>query len=104
MPNNIVHFEIGCRDTDSAAKFYGALFDWKPRSEGAIATVGTHEGISGHIGSLGHDWTATTPSSPVTLNISLHHALNNVSRIVLTGKQRNDLQRSRKLAENREQG
>ena len=28
MPNPVVHFEIGCVDTEAQQKFYGTLFDW----------------------------------------------------------------------------
>jgi len=35
MPNKIVHFEIGCRNRERTAKFFGALFGWKMEEGGA---------------------------------------------------------------------
>ena len=55
MPNHIVHFEIGCRDTAAAVQFYGALFDWELKAEAGIVRIGTGDGVGGHIGSLGHE-------------------------------------------------
>lgn len=55
MPNPIVHFEIGCRDTPAAAKFYSSLFDWDLKPDGDIVRIGTGEAVGGHLGSLGHE-------------------------------------------------
>ena len=54
----IVHFEIGCRNTEKAQKFYNALFGWKTELFGPTAMVDTQAGgtgIGGHINSLGHE-------------------------------------------------
>jgi predicted enzyme related to lactoylglutathione lyase len=56
MPAPVVHFEIGCRDTEKAKKFYGPLFGWEFQSYGPAAMVNpTAPGIGGHINSLGHE-------------------------------------------------
>lgn len=56
MPNSIVHFEIGCRDTEKASAFYGGLFDWQMKDTGPMKTIlAGPGGIGGHITSLGHE-------------------------------------------------
>jgi uncharacterized protein len=50
MPNPIVHFEIGCRDSARTQQLYGELFDWK-----IDATSIQGAGIGGHITALGHE-------------------------------------------------
>ena len=55
MPNPVVFFEIGCRDVQSTANFYGSLFDWQ-LPEGAMGRqIHPGEGIPGQIVSLGHE-------------------------------------------------
>jgi len=54
MPNPVVHFEIGCRDTTRTRKLYQDLFDWKIQGAGPAATI-AEAGISGHITALGHE-------------------------------------------------
>ncbi|MBL8764746.1 MAG: VOC family protein [Phycisphaerae bacterium] len=64
MPSPIVHFEIGCQNSEKAKKFYGDLFGWTFDSYGPAAMVsnighgpdGTKrsDGIGGHLNSLGH--------------------------------------------------
>ena len=53
----VVHFEIGCPDSEQAQTFYSELFDWQITANGAAATVttGSGRGISGHIAALGHE-------------------------------------------------
>ena len=53
----VVHFEIGCRETEKTAKFYSDLFDWKTSAYGPAAMIDTAagQGIQGHINSLGHE-------------------------------------------------
>ena len=57
MPNPVVHFEIGCRDSERTQKFYSSLFDWKIEQAGpaAMISTGSDEGIAGHISALGHE-------------------------------------------------
>ena len=53
----VVHFEIGCPDSEQACAFYSKLFDWKIESNGGSARVstGSGDGIPGHITALGHE-------------------------------------------------
>lgn len=57
MPNPVVHFEIGCRDTQKTQDFYSHLFDWKVQQQGPAGMINTGApgGITGHITSLGHE-------------------------------------------------
>lgn len=64
MPVPIVHFEIGCRDSDKAKKFYGALFGWEFMAMGPaqmVTNIGAKPdgsggmGIGGHLNALGHE-------------------------------------------------
>jgi predicted enzyme related to lactoylglutathione lyase len=50
MPNPIIHFEIGCRDSGRTQELYRNLFDWKID---AMSIQGA--GISGHVTALGHE-------------------------------------------------
>lgn len=54
----VVHFEIGCRNSEKNAKFYRELFGWKTEAYGPAQMVDTgagSTGINGHINSLGHE-------------------------------------------------
>lgn len=57
MGNEVVFFEIGCRNRGATSEFYKGLFDWSVQSgEHADAvTVSDEHGINGHITSLGHE-------------------------------------------------
>ncbi len=57
MGNPIVHFEIGCSDSEKTQAFYSELFDWKIESHGPAAMIssGGEVGIGGHISALGHE-------------------------------------------------
>lgn len=57
MPQPVVHFEIGCRDSAKTSEFYSKLFDWKIEQMGPAGMIntGSTEGIQGHITSLGHE-------------------------------------------------
>ena len=56
MPNPVVHFEIGCRDTEATEKSYADLFGWSILREGQASMIAAEEGgIRGHITSLGHE-------------------------------------------------
>jgi uncharacterized protein len=56
MGRPVVHFEIGCRDTEKTQAFYAKLFDWKIESMGPAAMIAPDpSGIGGHISALGHE-------------------------------------------------
>lgn len=59
MPNPVVHFEIGCINTEAQQKFYGTLFDWEiiPTSEEWNYGLVQHSegGIGGGISDSGED-------------------------------------------------
>jgi len=56
MGRPVVHFEIGCRDTQKTQDFYTKLFDWKIQSMGPAAMIAPDPpGIGGHISALGHE-------------------------------------------------
>ena len=59
MPNPVVHFEIGCINTDAQQKFYASLFDWEitPASEEWNYGLVQHSegGIGGGISDSGDD-------------------------------------------------
>ena len=56
MPNPVVHFEIGCRDSEKTQRFFSELFNWKiePAGPAAMISTGSDDGIAGHITALGH--------------------------------------------------
>jgi len=53
----VVHFEIGCRDSEKTQAFYSELFGWSVlRSQhSAMVSTGSKDGIQGHITALGHE-------------------------------------------------
>ena len=53
----VVHFEIGCRDSEKTQAFYGDLFGWTMTAHGPAAMIatGSEAGIQGHINALGHE-------------------------------------------------
>lgn len=57
MGQPVVHFEIGCRDSEKTAEFFSRLFDWQmqPAGPATMINTGTSGGIHGHISSLGHE-------------------------------------------------
>ena len=58
MPMPIVSVEIGCRDKEKTAAFYGEVFGWTFSPYGTHATqfdTGSEAGIQGHITALGHE-------------------------------------------------
>ncbi len=57
MPNPVVHFEIGCRESARTQKFFADLFGWKiePMGPAVMISTGSDEGIAGHITALGHE-------------------------------------------------
>ena len=57
MGQPVVHFEIGCRDSDKTSDFYARMFDWQmqPMGPATMINTATSSGIHGHISSLGHE-------------------------------------------------
>jgi|ERR1051325_8911788 predicted enzyme related to lactoylglutathione lyase len=71
MPNPVVHFEIGCRDSAKTTDFYSQMFDWKMQPYGPASMIdtgvtGVGPSINGHINSLGHE-----PHNYVTIYIQV---------------------------------
>ncbi len=58
MGRPVVHFEIGCRDTQRTQAFYRELFGWTTEPYGPSSLriqTGSERGIQGHLTSLGHE-------------------------------------------------
>lgn len=56
MPQPVVHFEIGCRDSARSQSFYASLFDWQIQAAGPAAMIAAGPGgIPGHFTALGHE-------------------------------------------------
>ena len=57
MGNPVVHFEIGCRDSDKTQEFYSKIFGWDITEQGPAKMVntGSKDGIHGHISVMGHE-------------------------------------------------
>jgi len=55
MPNPVVHFEIGCRESKETQDFYAKLFGWKIQQAGPAAMIDTGGAVTGHITELGHE-------------------------------------------------
>lgn len=56
MPHPVVHFEVGCRNSQATQEFYFRMFDWKIQAMGPAAMIaGEPGGIAGHISALGHE-------------------------------------------------
>jgi len=56
MGRPVIHFEIGCRDSQKTQEFYKKMFDWKIEAFGPAAMIAAESnGIAGHITSLGHE-------------------------------------------------
>jgi predicted enzyme related to lactoylglutathione lyase len=52
----VVHFEIGCRNSEATAEFYRSVFSWSINAMGpANMIAAADQGIGGHITSLGHE-------------------------------------------------
>jgi len=55
MAHPVVHFEIGCKDSEKTQQFYSNLFGWKIQQAGPAAIIDTGSGPTGHITALGHE-------------------------------------------------
>ena len=78
MAHPVVHFEIGCRDSQATQNFYKDLFGWKLEAFGPAAMIdtGVKDGIQGHINSLGHE-----PHQYVTIYILVEDIDAHLTRI-----------------------
>ncbi len=63
MPAPVVHFELGFKNSQKAATFYGPLFGWEFHAAGPAMMLGNigpmapkpTPGIGGHFNALGHE-------------------------------------------------
>jgi len=58
MGDPVVHFEIGCRDKERAAKFFEDCFGWSTSPYGDLGKLidtAAGKGVGGHITALGHE-------------------------------------------------
>ena len=55
MANPVVHFEIGCRQSQKTQEYYAKLFGWKIQQAGPAAMIDTGGAVTGHITELGHE-------------------------------------------------
>lgn len=53
--NQVVHFEIGCRDVAKTKEFYSQVFDWRYEDKGGKQMIRTGADVGGHFNSLGHE-------------------------------------------------
>jgi uncharacterized protein len=84
MPNPVVHFEIGGRDTARAAAFFEAAFGWgSTPSSPYNRTLEIGGGFSGHLTALGHE-----PHSYVTVYIEVDDVAAHLVRIEAAGGQK----------------
>ena len=54
--NSIIHFEIGCTDTEATRKFLSGLFDWEFDDDQIETTGDDGSSLSGHLAALGQEW------------------------------------------------
>jgi len=64
----VIHFEIGCTNTERTNEFYTSIFGWSGQVSPMASYLNTQsdKGIQGHITSLGHE-----PSHYVTFYIEV---------------------------------
>lgn len=57
MGQPVIHFEIGCRDREKSAQFFGELFGWTTQEMGQASMIdtGSKDGVQGHFTALGHE-------------------------------------------------
>jgi predicted enzyme related to lactoylglutathione lyase len=55
MAHPVVHFEVGCKDSEKTQQFYTNLFGWKIQQAGPAAMIDAGGGPTGHISALGHE-------------------------------------------------
>lgn len=69
MGQPVVHFEIGCRNSQKTQEFFSKLFGWQMEAAGpaTMISTGANEGIQGHISALGHE-----PHNYVTIYVQVN--------------------------------
>ena len=77
----VIHFEIGCKDSESTKAFYKEAFGWSINQRGPAAVIDpTEKGIGGHITSLGHE-----PHNYVTVYLQVDNIDEYLERIEKLG-------------------
>jgi predicted enzyme related to lactoylglutathione lyase len=68
MGQPVVHFEIGCRNSQATQELFSNLFGWQMEAAGptAMISTGANDGIQGHISALGHE-----PHNYVTIYVQV---------------------------------
>ena len=56
--NPVIHFEIGCTNTEATRAFFEGLFDWQigGGDQGFPIDTGSPTGPTGHLVGLGEEW------------------------------------------------
>lgn len=56
--NPVIHFEIGCTDTEATRSFFDGMFDWDigGADQGFPISTGDPNGPTGHLVGLGAEW------------------------------------------------
>ena len=58
MPDPVIHFDIGCRDSEESREFYEKMFGWRSQPYGPFSfqlETGAAKGINGFTTALGHE-------------------------------------------------
>ena len=71
MPNPVVHFEIGCINTNAQQKFYGELFDWEITPASDEWNYGLVQHSEGGIGGGISDSREDPPRPMITFYVSV---------------------------------
>jgi hypothetical protein len=80
----VVHFEIGCRNSEKTTEFYRSVFSWSINAMGPASMIQAAEhGIGGHISSLGHE-----PHNYVTVYINVDRIEDYLDQIEKNGGKR----------------
>lgn len=78
----VVHFEIGCTNTERTNKFYTSIFGWSGNVTPMASFLNTNsdKGVQGHITALGHE-----PNHYVTVYIEVDDINAYLVKIVAAG-------------------
>jgi uncharacterized protein len=78
----VVHFEIGCANTEKTNAFYTSIFGWTGTVSPAASMLNTNsdKGVQGHITALGHE-----PAHYVTVYIEVDDIPAYLSKITAAG-------------------
>ena len=58
MGNPVVHFDVGCSNSEESRQFYQSVFDWSAEAYGPYSfkfDTGSSRGIPGYTTALGHE-------------------------------------------------